>query len=453
MNRTLIKNATIINEGEKFKGSVLIEGTVIKKVIKDEPLPHADNIIDAEGKWLLPGIIDDQVHFREPGLTHKATIASESVAAVAGGVTSFMEMPNTNPQTVDIEALNTKFQIAEEVSPANYSFYFGATNDNTHLLSKLDPNLVCGVKVFMGSSTGNMLVDDTMALERIFNESPILIATHCEDEYTILDNTEKAKKKYGEKIPFRMHPVIRSAEACYLSSSKAVELAAKTGARLHVLHLSTAKEMSLFSSDHVCDKRITAEACVHHLWFHDEYYDQLESMIKWNPAIKSIEDRDKLRESLIKGKIDVVATDHAPHTLSEKLKPYLQAPSGGPMVQHSLNVMLELVKQNIFTIEMVVEKMCHNPARLFKIFGRGFIREGFFADLVLVDPENKWTVTKNNILYKCGWSSLDGQPFSTAVTRTFVNGHTVYENGVVNPANTGMALEFNRKHKYERSIC
>jgi len=453
MNTLLIKNATIINEGESFVGSLLIENSKIKTVYRDG-VPTLDvPVLDATGLWLMPGVIDDQVHFREPGLTHKATIASESVAAVAGGVTSFMEMPNTNPQTTTLEALDDKFRIAEEVSPANFSFYFGATNDNASLLKCLDPVRVCGVKVFMGSSTGNMLVDDDKVLEQIFTESPVLIATHCEDEQTIRTHLANAQSVYNQDIPFSQHPKIRSAEACYISSAKAVELANKTGARLHVLHLSTEKELSLFSSGSVCDKRITAEVCVHHLWFDSGDYQQKGSLIKWNPAIKERTDRDALRDALKARRLDVVATDHAPHTLEEKMQNYMNAPSGGPLVQHSLSVMLELVKQGVFSKEEIVEKMCHNPARLFKIDGRGFLREGFYADLVLVDPNQAVTVNRENILYKCGWSPFEGQVFTTSVKHTFVNGVHVYENGLVKPINAGMPLEFNRTKKYEGIIC
>lgn len=444
MNTLLIKNATVINEGESYIGSLLIEGSKISAIFRDT-VPEMDvPQMDASGLWLMPGVIDDQVHFREPGLTHKATIASESVAAVAGGITSFMEMPNTNPQTVTIKALNDKFSIAEEVSPANYSFYFGATNDNVDLLKQLDPSYVCGVKVFMGSSTGNMLVDDDVVLERIFKESPVLIATHCEDEMTIRTNLEKAQSAYGQDIPFAEHPKIRSAEACYISSAKAVDLAHKTGARLHVLHLSTEKELSLFSEGSICNKRITAEVCVHHLWFDESYYQQKGSFIKWNPAIKQKSDRDALRNALINNKLDVVATDHAPHTLDEKMQPYLKAPSGGPLVQHSLVAMLELAHKGVFSKEQVVEKMCHNPAQLFKVNGRGFIREGYFADLVLIDPNKSEVVSRESVLYKCGWSPFEGETFSTKVLHTFVNGVHVFENGVVQPINAGMPLEFNR---------
>src|SRR6056297_621123 len=453
MNKILISNAAIINEGRKFRGSVLIEDNFIKTIF-EEPFPQAEGqVYDAKGKWLIPGVIDDQVHFREPGLTHKATIASESKAAVAGGVTSFMEMPNTIPQTTTLEALEEKIENANAVSPANFSFYFGATNNNTELLKKIDPAKTCGVKVFMGSSTGNMLVDDDKVLEAIFKESPVLIATHCEDEYTIKENTKKAQEKFGDQIPFSMHPEIRSAEACYLSSSKAVELANKTGARLHILHLSTAKEMSLFAAGHGCNKKITAEGCVHHLWFDDSSYEEKGSLIKWNPAIKSFDDREALREAVRSGRIDVVATDRAPHTYEEKMNPYTEAPSGGPLVQHSLVAMLEMVHEGIFTPELVVEKMCHNPARLFQVNRRGFIREGFYADLVLIDPDRKWEVSKENMLYKCGWSPFEEQEFRSAVTHTWVNGYLVYNEGEVNDTPAGMALEFNRDRNNENSIC
>jgi dihydroorotase len=447
MQKILLTDALIINEGKSFKGNVLIENHIIKKVSEDVIQDQDATKIDASGKWLIPGVIDDQVHFREPGLTHKATIATESKAAVAGGITSFMEMPNTNPQTTTIEVLEDKFRMADEVSPANFSFYFGATNTNTDLLQRLDSTKVCGVKVFMGSSTGNMLVDDDKALEAIFKESPVLIATHCEDEYTIKQNMAKAQAAYGDNIPFELHSEIRSAGACYLSSSKAVELANKTGARLHVLHLSTAKEMSLFATGPVCDKKITAEVCVHHLWFDDSYYKEKGSTIKWNPAIKSITDRDALRKSVIEGRIDVIATDHAPHTKEEKQGSYAEVPSGGPLVQHSLVTMLEMVHKGIFTPELVVEKMCHNPARLFQIDRRGFIREGFYADIVLIDPVGPWQVSEENILYKCGWSPFEGQKFQSKVTHTIVNGQLVYENGTVHDINAGVALEFNRHKK------
>jgi dihydroorotase len=446
MPTTLIKNATIINEGTIKKGNILINNSIIEKIIPgNSPLPEADNIIDAAGKLLIPGVIDDQVHFREPGLTHKGDIYSESRAAVAGGITSFMEMPNTNPQTTTLSALEDKYAIASERSYANYSFYFGATNDNTDELIKVDPKNVCGIKVFMGSSTGNMLVDKEEALSRIFAEAPTIVTTHCEDEATIRKNTEFYRNKFGENISFRYHPVIRSAEACYISSAKAAELASKYGTQLHILHLSTAKEMALLDrSTPLKDKKITGEVCVHHLWFTEDDYDTYGSRIKWNPAVKSRADRDALRDAVNSGKLDVVATDHAPHTFEEKNNTYFKAPSGGPLVQHSLVAMLEMVKQGIFTYEKVIEKMCHAPAVLYKVYKRGFIREGYFADLTIIDPASEWKVSKENILYKCGWSPFEGTSFSHKVTHTFVNGNLVYDNGAVKDDISGERLTFDR---------
>ncbi|WP_010663092.1 dihydroorotase [Marinilabilia salmonicolor] len=444
--KTLIKNATIINQGSSFEGSVLINDRLIEKIFrKEDLLPDADKTIDAEGCYLIPGVIDDQVHFREPGLTHKADIYTESGAAVAGGITSFMEMPNTNPQTTSIETLNDKFRIGEERSAANYSFYMGATNDNLEEVLKADPSTVCGVKVFMGSSTGNMLVDKKEALENIFREVPMLIATHCEDENTIKNNTKRFKEKYGEEMPFRYHPQIRSAEACYKSSSMAVELASKYNTRLHILHLSTAREMSLFSNSiPLNEKRITGEVCVHHLWFSDEDYDKSGARIKWNPAVKTAQDREALREALRTNILDVVATDHAPHTLEEKNNNYFQAPSGGPLVQHSLPAMLELSAQGIFTKEMVVEKMCHAPADLFGVERRGYIKEGYYADLVIIDPNQKEKIEDSSVHYKCGWSPFSGTTFSHRITHTFVNGYPAYSNGVINRDQNGMMLTFKR---------
>ncbi len=446
MATTLIKNATIINEGEKFSGSLLIKDNLIEKIIRaGEPLPDADNTIDATGKLLIPGVIDDQVHFREPGLTHKGDTHSESRAAVAGGVTSFMEMPNTKPQTTTLQALEDKYSIGAEKSFSNYSFYFGATNDNINELIKVDPQKICGIKVFMGSSTGNMLVDKDETLSKIFAEAPTIVTTHCEDETTIRKNTEYYKNKFGESISFKYHPMIRSAEACYISSAKAVELATKHGTQLHILHLSTAKEMSLLDNNtSLKDKKITGEVCVHHLWFTDEDYDNYESRIKWNPAIKSQADRDALRDAVNSGKLDVVATDHAPHTLEEKNNTYFKAPSGGPLVQHSLVAMLEMARKGIFTYEKVVEKMCHAPATLYKVHKRGFIREGFYADLTLVDLESHWKVSKENILYKCGWSPFEGTIFSHKVTQTFINGVLVYDNGNINEDFRGERLAFDK---------
>lgn len=448
MNNYLITNARIVNNGITTLGFVLVRGGIIRAVGKGEPqeIPDMVEHIDAEGRYLIPGVIDDQVHFREPGLTHKADIASESRAAVAGGITSFMEMPNTIPQATSIEELERKYDRAAEVSLANYSFYLGATNDNIEEIKSLDPSNYCGVKVFMGSSTGNMLVDNREALERIFAESPTLIATHCEDEATIRKNTEEQRQIYGEDVPVHLHPVIRSDEACYLSSSLAVELAKKHESRLHVLHITTARELELFQHGTDFDKKkITAEVCVHHLWFTDEDYETKGTLIKWNPSIKSKHDRDSLRAALLNDKLDVVATDHAPHTIEEKQSKYFKSPSGGPMVQHALVAMLELVYRNDISIEKVVEKMCHAPARLFEIKDRGFLEPGFKADMVLVDPEQEWQVAKVNNLYKCGWSPFSGETFHSAVTHTWVNGKLVYKDGMFNEMIRGERLEFERK--------
>ncbi len=445
MSTLLIRNASIINEGTRQTGSILIEDSLIKQVIFGNGIPTADKVIDATGLLLLPGVIDDQVHFREPGLTHKANIESESRAAVAGGITSFMEMPNTKPQATTQEILEEKYKLAAQVSAANYSFYIGATNDNIDELLKTDPKTVCGIKVFMGSSTGNMLVDEESVLDRIFGESKVLIATHCEDEATIQENTTIYKNKYGEDIPFKYHPVIRSAEACYKSSKKAAGLARKHGARLHILHLSSAKELELLDKGMpLSEKKVTGEVCVHHLWFTDADYDKYGSRIKWNPAVKSENDRKHLRKGLINGNLDVVATDHAPHTIEEKNNKYFSAPSGGPLVQHALVSMLEMVNQGIFSYELVVEKMSHNPAILFQIEKRGFIREGYKADLVLVDPNNSWEVKPENILYKCGWSPFEGTTFSHKVVNTIINGKLAYANGKVNTDIKGERLSFER---------
>ena len=444
--RTIIKNATIINEGNQFTGSVLIEGELIKKIFKSEVPEQEQNgatIIEASGMYLIPGAIDDQVHFREPGLTHKGEIATESRAALAGGITSYMEMPNTNPQATTQTELEKKYARASEVSAVNYSFYIGATNDNLDEVLATDPTQVCGIKVFMGSSTGNMLVDDEKTLSEIFKNAPTLVATHCEDESIIKRNTEIYRKKYGEIVPISRHSKIRSAEACFKSSSKAVELATKFGTRLHVLHLSSAEEMQLFNSGPVKDKKITAEVCVHHLWFEEKDYIEYGTRIKWNPAIKSAEDRSALWEALLSDKIDVIATDHAPHTLDEKSHPYFKAPSGGPLVQHSLTAMFEFVKQGKITIEKVVQKMCHAPADLFRIDKRGYIREGFYADLVLVNPNKSWTVVPENIIYKCGWSPFEGTTFSHQVDKTIVNGEVAYDRGLINNDTRGKRLTFN----------
>ncbi len=444
MSTTLIKNGTIINEGKSFKGALLINDSIIEKIILTEDYPSADVVIDAQGKYLIPGVIDDQVHFREPGLTHKGDIASESKAAVAGGVTSYMEMPNTNPQSTTIEELEKKYSIAEQTSYANYSFYMGATNTNLEEVLKVDPSKVCGVKIFMGSSTGNMLVDNEAALNDLFREVKMLIATHCEDESIIRENMAIFKNRYGEKFPFRYHPEIRSEEACYKSSSRAVELAEKHNSRLHVLHISTEKELSLFSSSKpLKSKNITSEVCVHHLWFEDSDYDKLGWRIKWNPAVKSKKDREALREALRNNVLDVVATDHAPHTLDEKQQGYFISPSGGPLIQHSLIAMLELVDQGVFTKELLVEKMCHAPATLFRIEKRGFIREGYFADLVIVDPKAPQTIVDSEVLYKCKWSPFSGTTLQNSVTHTWVNGQLVFENGTIHEGIKGQRLSFN----------
>ena len=446
--KTLIKNAQIVNEGKIFSGAVLIDGELIAKVFAGEQIPvelsQGATVIDARGKYLVPGAIDDQVHFREPGLTHKGEIATESRAAVAGGVTSYMEMPNTNPQAVTQQLLEEKYQRAAEVSAANYSFYMGATNDNLEEVLKTNGADVCGIKVFMGSSTGNMLVDDENILSEIFRNTKLLVATHCEDEPTIIRNTGIYREKYGEHVPMSAHPHIRSAEACFKSTSKAVELAARFGTRLHVLHLSTAEEMQLFDSGPVDKKQITAEVCVHHLWFDEHDYIAYGTHIKWNPAIKSAADKAALWEALLADKIDVVATDHAPHTLQEKTNTYFKAPSGGPLVQHSFTAMLEMSKRGLISVEKVVEKMCHAPADMFHIDRRGYIREGYYADLVLVDQTQRWVVSPENILYKCGWSPFDGMEFSHRVTSTFVNGALVYADGKIIEGKTGKRLKFNR---------
>lgn len=444
MQSYLIKNANIVNENKVFKGDVLIEGNFIKQISEEIINKPNVEVIDAEGKYLIPGMIDDQVHFREPGLTHKANIATESKAAIAGGITSFIEMPNTVPQATTQELLEDKFVIASKTSYANYSFMFGGTNDNLEELLKTNPKNVAGIKLFLGSSTGNMLVDNEEVLEKIFSSTKMLISVHCEDEATIRKNTEEYKAKYGEDIPLKYHPIIRSEEACYLSSSKAIELAKRTGARLHIFHLSTEKETHLFRNDiPLEEKQITAEVCVHHLWFTDADYDKKGTHIKWNPAVKTQKDKDGLWKALLDDRIDVIATDHAPHTLEEKDNVYTKAPSGGPLVQHAVIAVLEKVKEGVLSIEKAVEKMCHNPAKLFKVDKRGFVKEGFYADLVLVDND-KWTVSKDNVLYKCGWSPFEGTAFSNKITHTFVNGNLMYNNGVFNELTKGARLEFNR---------
>ena len=444
MNSYLIKNATIVNEGSSFVGDVLIENGVIKKV--DSSITTSTmTVIDASGKYLIPGLIDDQVHFREPGLTHKATIGSESRAAVAGGITTFIEMPNTVPQATNQQLLQDKFNIAEKTSYANYSFMFGGTNDNLEELLKTDPKTVAGIKLFLGSSTGNMLVDNLEVLEKIFSSTKLIISVHCEDEETIKKNTADHKALYGEHIPIELHPVIRSEEACYLSSSRAIALAKKTGARLHVFHLSTAKETALFRNDiPLEEKQITSEVCVHHLWFSDQDYKEKGTHIKWNPAVKTAADREGLWTALLDDRLDIIATDHAPHTLEEKSNSYLKAPSGGPLVQHALLALLEKVSENVISIEKVVEKACHNPAIIFQIENRGFIKEGYYADLVLIDPKAPQTVCKENILYKCGWSPFEGTTFSSSVTHTFVNGVLMYHEGTFNDDVKGKRITFNR---------
>lgn len=446
MKKTLIKNARVVNEGEIKKRDVLIDGDIILKISKSINVNATDvNIIEADNNYLIPGLIDDQVHFREPGLTHKATIETESKAAVAGGITSFIEMPNTVPQSTTIAKLEEKFLIAKNTSWANYSFMFGGTNDNLNEILKVDPKNVAGLKLFLGSSTGNMLVDNPEVLEEIFKKTDLLISVHCEDEKTIKDNLEIYLDKYGDDIPIEMHPKIRNEEACYISSSKAIELAKKTGARLHVFHLSTKKETNLFSNDKpLLEKKITAEVCVHHLWFSEEDYKTKGTRIKWNPAVKSKKDRDGLWEALLDDRIDVIASDHAPHTIEEKRNKYTQAPSGGPLVQHALVALLEMYHNGKISLEKIVEKACHNPAILFQIKERGYIREGYKADLVLVDLKNPWTVHKENILYKCQWSPFEGTTFKSKVTHTFVNGILTYENFKFPNKSIPQRLTFNR---------
>jgi len=446
MKRVLIKNAKIVNEGVIFEGDVLIEDQFIVEIAESiSAKSSTTKIIDAEGNYLIPGAIDDQVHFREPGLTYKGDIASESRAAVAGGITSFIEQPNTVPNAVTQELLEQKYQIAAESSYANYSFMMGGTNDNLEEVLKTNPRNVAGIKLFLGSSTGNMLVDDEVVLEKIFSSTKMLIAAHCEDETTIRNNLEKYKEQYGEDIPVNVHHLIRSEEACYISSSRAIALAKKTGARLHVFHLSTAKEMDLFTNKiPLEEKKITAEVCIHHLWFTNEDYDTKGNLIKWNPAVKTANDRKVLWEALLDDRIDVIATDHAPHTLEEKKQSYLKAPSGGPLVQHAVVAMFEAFHQGKISIEKIVEKMAHNPAKIFKIEKRGFIKVGYYADLVIVNPGLPWNVRKENILYKCGWSPFEGFSFKSRITHTFVNGELVYNNFKVKDIKCGERLLFDR---------
>ncbi|ACU06700.1 Dihydroorotase [Flavobacteriaceae bacterium 3519-10] len=443
--KILIKNARIVNENQITEGDLLIENGFISKIQKTIDDEEVDQLIDANGKYLLPGIIDEQVHFREPGLTHKGDIESESRAAVAGGITSFIEQPNTVPNAVTQELLEEKYSIAAQKSFANYSFMMGGTNDNLDEILKTNPRNVAGIKLFLGSSTGNMLVDNPETLENIFSRTKMLIAVHCEDEATIRANTEKYRSEFGDDIPMKFHHLIRSEDACYISSSKAVELAEKTGARLHVFHVSTAKETALFRNDIPLKyKKITAEVCIHHLTFTDADYETKGTLIKWNPAVKTQQDKDGLWKALLDDRIDVIATDHAPHTWEEKQNVYTKAPSGGPLVQHALPVMIEHFKNGKISLEKIVEKMCHNPAILFQIEKRGFIRESYKADLVLVDLDDSETVSKENILYKCGWSPLEGTELHSKVTHTFVNGNLVYENGEVKSGKFGERLLFER---------
>ena len=439
----LIKNATLVNEGRIYQSDVLIENQRIKKIAQNIT-SNSSQIINAKGLYLFPGVIDDQVHFREPGLTHKANIYTESKAAIAGGITSFMEMPNTMPQALTQKLLEEKYVVASKKSIANYSFFMGVSNNNLEEVLKTNPKNVGAIKIFMGSSTGNMLVDNIDVLEKIFSKSPMLIAVHCEDEKIIQQNIADAKKIYGNDVPISEHPKIRSTEACFKSSAAAVKLAQKHNTRLHVFHVSTEKEISLFNNTvPLKDKKITAEVCIHHLWFDEENYLEKGTLIKWNPAIKKKSDKQALLQALLEGKLDVVATDHAPHTLKEKNNTYFNAPSGGPLVQHALPAMLELAKNGKISLEKIVEKMCHNPAICFKIENRGFIREGYFADLVLIDLNNPWRVKKENILYKCGWSPFEGEIFNSKITHTLVNGHIAYANGKFDESSKGMRLTFN----------
>ena len=446
MKRTIIKNANIINDQKIFESDILIEDSFISKISKSiSPSYPNTKIIDAEGNFVIPGLIDDQVHFREPGLTHKGNIYSESRAAVAGGITSYFEMPNTQPNTTTIEELNKKFDIAKENSIANFSFMFGGTNSNLEEILKNNISEIPAIKLFLGSSTGNMLVDDLNSLEDIFSNVEIPIAVHCEDEQTIKDNLKLHIDTFGENIPISYHPKIRSEEACFISSSMAVKLAKTTGARLHVFHLSTAKELELFSNKlPLKEKKITCEVCIHHLTFSDEDYDKFGSKIKWNPAVKTSNDRDKLWEALNNDLIDVVATDHAPHTAEEKQNPYVSCPSGGPLVQHSLVSMLEAYHQEKISLEKIVQKMCHNPAILFDISKRGFIQEGFYADLVIFDSKNPWKVSNDNLMYKCSWSPFENKTFKSRILHTLVNGNLVFSNGKIIESAMGMKINFDR---------
>lgn len=448
MSSYFLKNALVINEGKSEVKHILVDGQYITKIVENADSVEISKdckVLDLRDKWIVPGVIDDQVHFRDPGLTKKADISTESRAAVAGGVTSYMDMPNTIPNVLTQEILEDKFQMAAGKSLANFSFYMGVSNNNSEEVLKTNPKTVCGIKIFLGASTGNMLVDKQETLEKLFAEAPTLIAVHCEDEETIQNNLKEAREKYNDLIPIESHPDIRSHEACLKSSTFAVNLAKKHGTRLHVLHLSTAEETDLFNNDlPLEEKKITSEVCVHHLWFDREDYKDRGTFIKWNPAVKDRKDADGLLKALLEDKLDVIATDHAPHQLIEKDNPYLKAPSGAPMVQHSLTAMLEMAGQEKISKEKVVEKMCHNPARMFCIEKRGYIREGYFADLVVVDPNKKWTVSKENVLYKCGWSPMEGIEFNSKVRQTFVNGHLVFDNGVIDDSVKGQRLKFDR---------
>ena len=441
--KTLLKGAKIFNEGISFFADILIDNQRIEKIESNISATPDTEVVNLDGKWILPGCIDDQVHFREPGLTHKANIASESRAAVAGGITSFMEMPNTVPSAVTIEKLEEKYSIASQSSLANYSFYLGTTNSNIEEIKRVNPETICGVKIFMGSSTGDMVVDDPKALEDVFRYAPSIITTHCEDDPMIKENFQKYIKEYGEELPAKFHPLIRSEEACYKSSSYAVSLAKKYNSRLHILHISTAKELELFRNDiPLEEKRITAEACVHHLWFTDKDYETKGNFIKWNPAVKTENDRTGIWRGVLDNRIDVIATDHAPHTLEEKNQLYAKAPSGGPLVQHALLAMLEKSKEGIIPIERVVEKMAHAPAVLYRLQNRGFLREGYFADIVMVNPNQPHQVNKSNLLYKCGWSPFEGTTFSNSIERTFINGTVAFENGSIIESGVGSRLSF-----------
>lgn len=446
MNSTVIHHVSLINEGTVQLVHVLIEGEKIKKIVPStDEVPQATNVINGTGNWLMAGAIDDQVHFREPGLTHKADLTTESRAAVAGGITSFMEMPNTVPNALTQELLQDKYDRAAEVSVANYSFFMGASNDNLPEVLKTDPKNVCGIKVFMGSSTGNMLVDERTTLEGIFKEAPMLVATHCEDEATIRKNLKEFKERYGEDVPMDQHPIIRSAEACYKSSSMAAELATKYNTRLHILHISTARELELFRNDiPLAEKRITAEACIHHLWFTDADYAERGSRIKWNPAVKTAEDRAAIRKALLSGKIDVVATDHAPHTWEEKQQTYFKAPSGAPLVEHAVVAMFEMVHQGVIELTDVPRLMAHQVAEAFDLKDRGYVREGYQADLVMVEPRNPWTVQDENVRYKCKWTPLVGTQFTSRIASTWVNGHQVFDGKTVDESERGQRLTFDR---------